>query len=199
MESFLSRRAALQGALLAGLALTAGSASAYVSKWPAKPKVPTDFNAEELFNELEEKGRGIRFGSKENVPEVRMVFDTQCPWCVWQFEQFKPFMDRVNFVWYPVAVLGIRSEPQAAMILSAEDPIAAFHKHHELFKTETKGLDFRGLTFSDEIRDLVWQNSKCYRRAGGRDVPFGAIRMPDGKYAPQPSVKTEEFAKQLGL
>ena len=87
-------------------------AFAYESRWPKKPSVPTDLNAEEFFTELAEKGSGFVVGNEKADTVVMMTFDTQCRWCVWEYEQFKPFLDRVKFVWHPVAVLNPWSELQ---------------------------------------------------------------------------------------
>ena len=69
------------------------------------PTVPTDFNAERCFVELQDAGDGVVFQGPKNGPVVRLAFDTQCPWCVWQYEQLKPFLKQVTFIWHPVAVL----------------------------------------------------------------------------------------------
>ena len=129
-----------------------------------------------------------------------MVFDTQCPWCLWQMNQYAPFRDRVRFVWHPVAVLSRWSAPQGAAILSAKDPEATLVEHEAHFRdADFRGLDVRKTELPDDAIDAVWTNSKIYRRAGGRDVPFGVARMPDGRYVPLPEEKTEDFAKALGL
>ena len=62
-----------------------------------------------------------------------------------------------------------------------------------------RGLDVRKMQLPDEAIDAVWTNSKIYRRAGGRDVPFGVARLPDGRYVSLPEEKGEAFAEALGL
>ncbi|MDY4163163.1 MAG: hypothetical protein SOX97_06230 [Sutterella sp.] len=110
----VSRRQLLAGAGLLPFAAAAASVSAAEKKrtWPAKPTVPTDFNPEEFFVELAERGTGLVIGNKNAKIEVSVVIDTQCPWCVWLYNQFKPFEDRVKFNWYPTAVLNSWSELQ---------------------------------------------------------------------------------------
>ena len=118
-QSKMNRRSALRAAWALGL-VAAGTvpgampAFAYESKWPAKPRVPSDLNLEELFVELEQGGKGIRVSDVKDAPTVYMLFDAQCSWCVWQEAQFEPFFKKVNFVWFPVAVLSPWSRSKAA-------------------------------------------------------------------------------------
>lgn len=177
-----------------------GAAPLLAAEWPAKPAVPTDFNAKECFDELAEKGAGIHFGNADADITVRVLFDTQCPWCLWQFEQFKPYLDRVEFVWYPVAVLNPWSELQGASILAAGDPAARFAAHEAHFKdAEFRGLDVRNESIPFEKREAVWTNSKIFRRAAGREVPFGVMKMPDGRYIPVAQQTRADFSKLIGF
>lgn len=198
-----SRRKALFGAALLAAGGFVAPASAYTSSWPAKPAVPTDFNAEELFCELGKNGRGVTWKGPKDADDlivVHMVFDPQCSWCLWQMNQYAPFRDRVRFVWHPVAVLSRWSAPQGAAILSSKDPEATLAEHEAHFRDAAfRGLDVRKMQLPDEAIDAVWTNSKIYRRAGGRDVPFGVARLPDGRYVSLPEEKGEAFAEALGL
>ena len=112
----LTRRSLMLAAGMLACAAIPTARAAKKREWPALPEVPADLNAERLFVELAENGEGVRFESRKGAPVVNMVFDPQCQWCVWEFEQFRPFMDRVTFVWHPVAVLNPWSELQGAAI-----------------------------------------------------------------------------------
>lgn len=37
------------------------------------------------------KGSGFVVGNEKADTVVMMAFDTQCRWCAWEYEQFKPF------------------------------------------------------------------------------------------------------------
>lgn len=196
-----SRRAFFR--TLAGLTVGAGLLPAMAAerrKWPDLPEVPTDFNPERCFVELEEKGEGIVFAGPADAPVMRLVFDTQCPWCVWQFRQLEPWLGRITFIWHPVAVLNPWSEPQGAAILASKDPKAAFLEHEAHFHDEKfRGLDVRNREQPFEKRQKVWENSKTFRRSAGASVPFGVLRTTDGRYVPVPQSTTEQFAKLSGL
>lgn len=170
-------------------------------EWPAKPTIPTDFNPEEFFVELSEKGEGLTIPGPKDAPVVYIVFDSQCPWCQWQYKEWKPFLGQVTFKWFPVAVLSPWSELQGATILAAKDPYEKFKEHEAHFKdADFRGLDVRGKEkdIPFEKRTAVWTNSKIARRSGVRTVPF-AVMLKDGKYIPLNETKTEEFAKLTGL
>ena len=170
------------------------------SRWPKKPSVPMDFNAEEYFVELADHGHGLAFGNLDAKSVVYMTFDTQCRWCVWQYRQFEPYLDRIKFVWHPVAVLNPWSELQGAAILSAKDPQATFLKHEEHIQDPNfKGLDVRGMTLPFEAREAVWTNTKIFRRSGAREVPFGVLRNANGRYVPIAEQTGDSFAKLVGL
>lgn len=197
----LSRRNLLQTLSIAAAASCVPAAHAAQKRvWPDMPEIPTDFNAERCFVELEEKGEGVTFPGPEGAPFVCFVFDPQCQWCVWQFEQLKPWLGRVTFVWHPVAVLNPWSEPQGAAILAAKDPKATFLEHESHYHDEKfKGLDVRGMEIPFEKRTKVWDNSKTFRRAGGASVPFGVLRTADGRYVPVPQSTAEQFERITGV
>ncbi len=197
----LNRRNLLGLLGLGAVAPVAFAAEAPKHEWPKKPTIPTDFNAEEFFVELSEKGESVDIPGPKGAPVVYIVWDTQCPWCQWQYEQWKPFLGQVTFRWFPVAVLSPYSELQGAVVLAAENRYEKFLEHEKHFKD----ADFRGLNVKGkeaeipfEKRLAVWTNSKIARRSGVRTVPF-AVMFKDGKYIPLNETKTEEFAKISGL
>lgn len=103
MTGLCSRRTLLTiaGAAAVSSITAAHAADGKTSKpakrtWPDMPTVPTDFNAERCFVELQDAGDGVVFQGPKNGPVVRLAFDTQCPWCVWQYEQLKPFLKQVT-------------------------------------------------------------------------------------------------------
>lgn len=164
----ITRRQFIGAVGLMTVAATA-PAFAYESRWPKKPSVPTDLNAEEFFTELAEKGSGFVVGNEKADTVVMMTFDTQCRWCVWEYEQFKPFFDRVKFVWHPVAVLNPWSELQGAAILAAKDPKAMFLEHEAHMKDAVfKGLDVRKM-------EIPFENA----RQCGPILRYSAVPRPE--------------------
>lgn len=87
MTGLCSRRTLLTiaGAAAVSSITAAHAADGKTSKpakrtWPDMPTVPTDFNAERCFVELQDAGDGVVFQGPKNGPVVRLAFDTQCPW-----------------------------------------------------------------------------------------------------------------------
>ena len=182
MTRLCSRRTlfAMAGAAALSAAPTAKAADSKAPKrtWPEMPQIPTDFDAERCFVELEDAGDGIVFEGPKPGPVVRIAFDTQCPWCVWQFDQFKPFLKEATFIWHPVAVLSPWSELQGAAILAAKDRKAKFLEHEAHYHdAEFKGLDVRKMEIPFEMRQKVWDYSKAFRRACGIAVPMGVMKI----------------------
>lgn len=169
------------------------------------PAVPTDFDAQQCFDALmkafAEKKTGIRTAPEiAGAPTAVMLFDTQCQWCIWQEAQLEPFVKKVNFIWFPVAVLNHWSEPQGAAILESKAQLDTWKQHRDNFRSaDFKGLDVRKMEISLEARDAVWTNTKIYRRAGGREVPFGVLRGTDGRFIALPQMKREAFEKLTGI
>lgn len=188
----------------AGLGLTMGLGMTPASA-KDMPAVPTDFDAKQCFDALmkafEEKKTGIRTAPEiPGAPTAVMLFDTQCQWCIWQEAQLEPFAKKVNFIWFPVAVLNHWSEPQGAAILESKTPLETWKQHRDNFRSaDFKGLDVRKMEISMQARDAVWTNSKIYRRAGGREVPFGVLHSTDGRLIVLPQLKSEEFEKLTGI
>lgn len=105
----------------------------------------------------------------------------------------------MKFVWHPVAVLNPWSELQGAAILAAKDPKAMFLEHEAHMKDAVfKGLDVRKMEVPFEKREAVWTNTKVFRRAAAREVPFGVMKKPDGSYVAVCEQTGESFAKLLG-
>lgn len=172
----------------------------------AYPKPPSDWYGEGMYTDLLEKGMGIKSPSECTSPNRRkllLTFDTQCPWCHRLHEALKPLYPFVTVIWYPVATLGIHSEPQGSAMLASVNPWKAFLAHMNGFRSDIKP---RGKTLTQseierlpmKVREAVWTNSKIHRRTACRTVPFGVYRNTRGEYVPVWSgMKTDELAQLL--
>jgi hypothetical protein len=98
----------------------------------------------------------------------------------------------------PVAVLNSRSELQGALILSASNPADMMARQVIQFETSSRGLVTDGLQVSSSARDDVWNNSRIFRRAGGKNVPFALFQDSQNKIRGSAQVGTvEALAKFL--
>ncbi len=160
------------------------------------PKVPTDWDGEGMFTQYAKDGTGVSFSGPAGRPRAFIAFDPQCPWCVKLLNAALPLREKIDFVWMPVAVLNIHSEPQGAAILSAKDPAAKLLEHEAHFKDK----DFRGIRYAEKepvkAREAVWVNSKIFRKNACRTVPFGVFKTAAGEYrALYSGMTTDELAK----
>jgi hypothetical protein len=123
---------------------------------------------------------------------VFVVFDPQCPDCIhfWKIANF--FSNKVRFIWLPVAVLNSRSELQGALILSASNPAEMMARQVIQFETSSRGLVTDGLQVPSSARDDVWHNSRIFRRAGGKNVPFALFQDWQNKIRGSAQVGTVE-------
>ncbi|MCG5031243.1 thioredoxin fold domain-containing protein [Mesosutterella sp. OilRF-GAM-744-9] len=185
----------------AALAVATPAAIAAEEKKKVWPRVPLEWYGEGMFNELAEKGSGAASPGPEGRPTAYIAFDSQCPWCEKLYRASIPLNDRIKFVWCPVAVLSINSEPQGTMILAAADPWKKFVEHEEHFHDK----EFRGLPVDqkevwklpEKIRAKVWTNSKIVRRNGTRTIPYGVFKTRAGEYRAIYSGMTTEDLKKV--
>lgn len=93
------------------------------------------------------------------------------------------------------------STAQAAAILASDTPWALTKESEELFDDP----DFRGINPKDypvtqAQRDVAWNNSRIFRKAGGTQVPLGIYRTPDNQFVPIFGDATaEEIRKIVGI
>lgn len=192
----LSRRQTVTG----GLALLALPTLASAQSTTDKIRAGTELN--NIYENLLKDGHG--FSKKdlpENLPVVVLVVDTQCSWCSKLWQAIQPLSNTVKFVLFPVGVLNDESVSQGAAILSAPNPWMMMSRNERHFKDEDhRGIKTATMIIPQKFRNMVWQNAKLFRRAGGTSVPMGVFKSADGKYLPILSGSTtEEVAKIIGV
>ena len=166
------------------------------------PRVRAGTELKKIYEGLLAKGFGIRkTGIPEGLPIAVMAMDTQCPWCEKLMNAAMPLSDKIDFRWYPTAVLRTLSVTQAAYILSSPDPWAMLLEHSAHFRDEGhRGLRTEDMKIDNKWHDQVWTNSKLLRRAGGTVVPLGVFKTADGRYVPILSgTSTDELKQILGI
>lgn len=127
----------------------------------------------ELYDQFFIDAKGFEMALPSNAsPVVFVVFDPQCPDCIHFWKIANSFSNKLRFIWLPVAVLNSRSELQGALILSASNPADMMARQVALYETSSRGLVTDGLQIPSGARDDVWHNSRIFRRAGGKSVPF---------------------------
>lgn len=192
----IHRRSALK------LAVASLGVSALTTPVLAAPaKVPVIWDGKAMYETFTKDGVGFSFPGPAGRPKVHVAFDPQCPDCIRFHDRIKPLLDKVEVVYYPVAMLNIHSEPQGALMLSSPEPWKVFEEHHEKFRDP----DFRGVRYdlsklSDKVRNDVWTNTKLHRRCGCRAIPFGVFKNSKGEFiALDENLLTSELAQIFEL
>jgi thiol:disulfide interchange protein DsbG len=192
-------------AIVAAASFSTASATATAPPW---------VDAQGLHQRFAAEGKG--FATAPAAPgrlTVYVAFDPQCPDCIGFWKAARPLADQVRFVWLPIAVLNPLSEPQGAALLSAPNPVAAMDQHAERFGTTARAANHSGLVREGAqtqagksapppmaAREDVWTNSRLFRRAGGRSVPFSVFVDAKGAVNVIPdTLTTGELRKVLGL
>ncbi len=187
---------------LTGSLLSAGTLAQKAPDYScAKPDVPTDWCAAEMYNEYATNGVGVATPGPADRPVAYIAFDSQCGYCMRLMDQASLLADKINFIWMPVAVLNTKSEPQGAAILSAKDRFALMEKHHAQFANKPiKGLNPKRHVVASDMRDAVWVNTKIFRKSGARVVPFGVMKDKNDNYhAILYTMKAPDIAKLFGV
>lgn len=206
---------AVAAAIAAGPAATANPVSA-VPAATASPvsAAPPWVDARRLHEQFARDGKGIETApAAPGRVTVYVAFDPQCPDCVAFWREARPLADKVRFVWLPVAVLNPLSEPQGAALLSDPNPIAAKDRHSARYGNTPRAADHSGFTrdqaqepVGEQVaspmaaRESVWTNSRIFRRAGGRSVPFSVFVDAKGAVQVIPdTISTAELRKLLAI
>ena len=175
---------------------------------PGYPKLRAGTQLDAIWGRMLATGKGYRRpgikkepGTCPGLPRVMVVFDTQCPWSHRLWDTAMILKDEIDFLWFPVCVTKDVSTAQAAAILASDTPWALTKESEELFDDP----DFRGINPKDypvtqEQRDVAWNNSHIFRKAGGTQVPLGIYRTPDNQFVPIFGDATaEEIRKIVGI
>lgn len=145
------------------------------------------------------KGKGFTVGAMMSAQPVYVLFDPQCPHCGRLWQASHPLMDRVKFVWIPIAFNAGKSLPQAGALLSAADPVATMDAHEALLLAGKGGMEAPAI--SPELEATVRANTQLLNSLGADSVPFVVIknRKSGEVYAQAGALPTEELAAHIGL
>jgi thiol:disulfide interchange protein DsbG len=192
-EETMNRRKMLQaltsiGLLIQPLLITSSLAQVRTGQ---EPSSCTDL--ERLFDQIFIDGKGFEMGGSSGAAQtVYIIFDPQCPDCIGFWNLANKFKKQVRFIWMPVAILNSRSEPQGAILLSSPNPIETMNQQVLSFNTASRGISTEGVVVSNDAREDVWRNSRMFRRAGGKNVPFAIYQDAQNKIMGSADIETPE-------
>jgi thiol:disulfide interchange protein DsbG len=192
-EETMNRRKMLQtltsvGLLIQPLLMNSSDAQVRTGQEPS-PCI----DLERLLDQIFIDGKGFEMGGSSGAAQtVYIIFDPQCPDCIGFWNLANKFKNQFRFIWIPVAILNSRSEPQGAMLLSSSNPIGLMNQQVLSFNTASRGISTESILISNDAREDVWRNSRMFRRAGGRNVPFAIYQDAQNKIIGSTDIETPE-------
>jgi thiol:disulfide interchange protein DsbG len=186
------RRITLAAAVLALLA-ACGDKTEVPAAAATKP------SAREAY-ELAARANGFTVGPPMAANTVYVFFDPACPHCATLWGNARPLAGKLKMVWIPVGWLQRSSQPQAATILSAPDPVAAMAQNEALVLQRQGGITVSPSLGDDALRRIE-ANTDLFKRIGEQSVPLIVFRNgKTGEYgALAGAVSTEQLAAMAGV
>ena len=123
---------------------------------------------------------GTGFGVGTGMMSTRVLyvfFDPQCPHCGRLWETTKPLLGQIRVVWMPVAFMSVKSAPQGAAIMSAENPATAMDAHETLLSQNRGGMEAPA-NANPALLAKIKTNTALWQTLKGESVPFIVFKDP---------------------
>lgn len=161
------RRAALALIAAAPTLWLAACSREELAASPASPPIETP----QAWDVLSKEAKGFTVGAMMSAHTVYVLFDPQCGHCGHLWQAALPLLNRIKFVWAPVAMLGPKSLPQSAALLQATNPVEAMTAH-ETSLLAGQGGTAASATVPAEIEAAIKANTALLDRMRAEAVPF---------------------------
>jgi thiol:disulfide interchange protein DsbG len=129
----------------------------------------------QAYDAVASGSKGFTAGPMMSANAVYVLFDPQCPHCGHLWQSALPLLNKVKFVWVPVAIMGPKSVPQGAALLQAADPVATMSAHESALLQGQGGMS-ASASVPDDIFQAIKANSLLLDRLGADSVPFIVAR-----------------------
>lgn len=185
--------------LATALTLLLGACSKEPASAPA-PSAAQPIGSAQAYDAVASGSKGFTAGPMMNANAVYVLFDPQCPHCGHLWQAALPLLNKVKFVWVPVAIMGPKSVPQGAALLQATDPVAKMSAHESALLQGQGGMS-ASASVPDDILQAIKANSLLLERLGADSVPFIVARHA-GTGQPlthSGALGTEDLLALLGL
>ena len=141
---------------------------------PAKAEAK-NISPTEGFERVVSEGKGFTVGAMMSANTVYVLFDAQCPHCGHLWEQSRPLLKKLKFVWMPVAFINAKSAPQGAALLSAANPLEAMDAHEASILAKTGGMSAPS-SVPDDLAAAVKKNTDLLNAMGVGSVPYVMVK-----------------------
>ena len=189
--------AALKLVLIAAMALSAGACS---KNDAPVPPVATAAITASSYDTVAASAKGFTVGAMMSAQPVYVLFDPQCPHCGHLWNAAQPLLNKVKFVWVPIAFNSGKSLAQAAALLSAGNPAQAMTEHEKLLLSGNGGITASS-SIPPEIEQAIKVNTQLLNALGVDSVPFilAKNRRTGEVVSNNGALETPALARLLGL
>ena len=125
----------------------------------------------DVYSQVSQQTKGFTAGAMMSDNSGYVLFDPQCPACgrLWQVTQ--PLLKRTKFVWVPINMLGPKSLPQGAALLTAANPVEMMTAHETSLLAGSGGMSAPS-SIPDDIEQAIKNNTKVFNAVKGESVPM---------------------------
>lgn len=157
-------------------------------------------SVDQAYDTLASKAKGFTVGAMLSVNPVYVLFDPQCPHCGHLWNASLPLLNKVKFVWIPVAIINAKSATQGAALLQASNPVEAMTAHEQSLLSQQGGMSASSSVPAD-LEASIKSNTQLLNNLGADSVPFIVARHgPSGQTVTQAgSMDTRALADFLGI
>lgn len=142
---------------------------------PEQSTAPTATTPPQTYELIASTGKGFIVGPLMSANTVYVLFDPQCPHCGHLWEAARPLLNKVKFVWVPVAIINANSTSQGAALLTATNPLEAMTAHEASLLARTGGMATSG-SIAPEIEAALKKNTQLFNDLKLESVPFIAAK-----------------------
>jgi thiol:disulfide interchange protein DsbG len=158
---------------LAACALALAGLTACSKTEEAAPAAAGNSAAVQLdpYAQVAQQTKGFAAGALMSANTVYVLFDPQCPHCGHLWQAIQPLLKRTKFVWVPISLLGPKSLPQGAAILTATNPVEAMTAHETSLLAGSGGTSAPS-SIPDDIEKAIKANTQVFNALKGESVPM---------------------------
>jgi len=133
--------------------------------------------AASIYDRVAATAQGFSTGNMMATRVVYVLFDAQCPHCGRLWQEAKPLLGQVRFVWAPVRLLAEVSARQGAVMLASKDPVAEMDGHERSLDAKKGGLVPPADIPADALAKVA-ANTKLMKELGVGSVPYVVYKHP---------------------
>ncbi|MGM9487476.1 thioredoxin fold domain-containing protein [Ideonella sp. YS5] len=141
----------------------------------AAPASATASAAGQNIYTLAASASGFSIGPMMSAHTVYVFFDPTCPHCAHLWANAQSVTKQLKLVWIPIGFLRPQSQPMAATILAARDPVAAMTENETSVASQGKGIT-PASPLDEAAVAKVKANTELFNKFNADSVPLIVYR-----------------------